>query len=163
MKVQTSSYHQYYSYQKNINTSEQESQTLSSWTASSFCFVSSCRGGICTADDFHALTPVSNIWSTSSSVRCDVSGYKKKTCSVMTVQNTPNIMYVFHWMLVNAGATKYASAKLKIQLPAAERPTPLARYFRGNISDEYTHAVGAYIVSIFSRVWWLVAHTQVSP
>ena len=33
-------------------------------------------------------------------------------------------MYVFHWMLVNAGATKYANAKLKIQLPAADRPIP---------------------------------------
>ena len=39
-------------------------------------------------------------------------------------------------MLVNAGATKYANAKLKIQLPAADRPTPLARYFKGKISEE---------------------------
>lgn len=81
----------------------------------------------------------------------------------MTVQNIPKMMYVFHWMLVKAGATKYASAKLKIQFPAAERPTPLARYFRGNISDEYTHAVGAYILSVFQDEVWRLAHTQVSP
>jgi hypothetical protein len=54
----------------------------------------------------------------------------------MTVQNTPKMMYVFHWMLVNAGATKYARAKLKIQLVAAEMPTPLARYLSGKTSEQ---------------------------
>jgi hypothetical protein len=53
----------------------------------------------------------------------------------MTVQKTPKIIYVFHWMLWKAGATKYARAKLKIQLVAAETPTPLARYFSGKTSE----------------------------
>jgi hypothetical protein len=41
------------------------------------------------------------------------------------------MMYVLHSMLWKEGATKYAIAKLKIQLVAAETPTPFARYFRG--------------------------------
>jgi hypothetical protein len=58
----------------------------------------------------------------------------KKTWKVITVQNTPKMIYVLHWMFVKAGATKYARAKLKIQFPAADRPTPLARYLRGKTS-----------------------------
>lgn len=38
-------------------------------------------------------------------------------------------------MLVKAGGTKKARAKLKIQLPAADTPTPLARYLKGKTSD----------------------------
>jgi uncharacterized membrane protein (DUF106 family) len=73
--------------------------------------------------------------SISSRERPTVSGYMKNTWKVMTVQKTPKIIYVFHWMLWKAGATKYARAKLKIQLVAAETPTPLARYFSGKTSE----------------------------
>lgn len=65
-------------------------------------------------------------------------------------------------MLVNAGATKNASAtvivlvlvvrtappddlQLKIQLVAADNPTPLARYLSGKTSEQYTQPVGAQV------------------
>jgi len=38
----------------------------------------------------------------------------KKMWKVMTKQKTPKTMYVFHVILVKAGATKKARAKLKI-------------------------------------------------
>lgn len=60
-------------------------------------------------------------------------------------------MYVRHWIFLNAGGTKYASAKLKIQLAAVARPTPLARYCRGKISDMKTHAPGAYLTSFLVK------------
>jgi hypothetical protein len=45
------------------------------------------------------------------------------------------MIYVFHWIFVKAGATKYARAKLKIQFVAADIPTPFARYLSGKISE----------------------------
>lgn len=52
---------------------------------------------------------------------------------------TKRIVRLVAWfhsrILVKAGGTKKASARLKIQLPAADTPTPLALYVNGKTSD----------------------------
>lgn len=74
----------------------------------------------------------------------------KYECITPQKQNTPKMRYARHCMFLKAGGTKYAlffalvygeqgrggsyRAKLKAQFALVARPTPLARYFSGNIS-----------------------------
>ena len=107
-------------------------------------------------------SPFSNSSLMSSSARPFVSWNVKNTCTHDATQNTAKMMYVFHWMLRNAGGTNCigwaceraeytdsrggaltnARAKFMIQFVLVASPAALARTGSGNISAIYSHETG---------------------